>query len=432
MSDYMFMLESHLTSAQSAALAAIVAAAQETELNLFLTGASVRDMLGGFAIRDLDFAVEGAPSKLVKALVKRGAELISSDDHRKEADLRMAGGVHANLVMSRAEKYARPGARPTITAAPIYDHLRHRDFTINAMALSLNKGSRGLLIDPTNGAGDLQNREIRAISNYSLYDDPARILRLIRYQVRYGFAVEARTQNQYNNAREAEIEKSIPAAALRSDLVRAASEPNPGELVKAYERENLLTLFSPALTGAKVNHAGFQKLQKAMQLAPYGLDLHLDMLGLFLNLLVEKLSPKEQAAFIGACALTKEDVDLWRKLDARAKKLEKAVAAPTLKRASQIYGLLSKSMGDEIFYLLCRSGQRTVLDRLKNYLQKYLPAAHEVTDADVIARGGQPGTPKFEQLRAQVVSGRLDGRIRKPVPPPEPVPVAATAARRFN
>src|SRR5579863_4279849 len=101
--------------------------------------------------------------------------------------------------MARHEKPGKPGAKPQVQAATIHEDLRGRDFTVNAIALSLSRASRGLLIDPTNGAGDLERKELRAVSNYTLYDDPSRILRMFRLQVRLGFAIEERTRMQYQN-----------------------------------------------------------------------------------------------------------------------------------------------------------------------------------------------------------------------------------------
>ena len=433
MSDYMFMLESHLTGPQNKALAQVMAVAQQAGLNVYLTGGSMRDVMGGFAARDLDIVVEGQVSKLVKALQKEGAELVATDELLKSSEMRLLGNVPVGISMSRQERYARSGAKPQISPAPIHEHLRCRDFTINAIALSLSKGSRGLLIDPTNGVSDLQLRELRTVGNYTLYDDPSRLLRLLRLEVRLGFAIGERTMAQYRNAREAGLEAHITPAARRQELLAMAAEPNPGELIKRLEQEGLLTLFAPALSGAKVNHAGFQKLHKAAQSVPYGHDFEFDPRGLFLFLLTELLTPKERAALIQASALEKADTDLWQKLETRAKKLEKALQAPKLSRASQIYAALRAVPGDEILFLLCRSTHRLVTDRLKNYLQKYLQTAQEVTDADVVAKGGVPGTPKFDVIRNQIVNGRLDGRLKKPAPVVvEVAPVAVASARRFN
>ncbi len=106
--------------------------------------------------------------------------------------------------------------------------LRCRDFTVNAIALSLNKASLGLPIDPTNGVGDIERKELRAIHNYSFYDDPSRMLRLIRFKVRLGYAIDERTRLQYENAREAEMLTRITAEALGAELRHIADEPLAG------------------------------------------------------------------------------------------------------------------------------------------------------------------------------------------------------------
>src|SRR5205823_11867480 len=135
-------------------------------------------------------------------------------------ELLFPSGVTVQIAMSRHEKYGRTGSKPQISPATIQDDLRGRDFTCNAIALSLSRASRGLLLDPMNGLAEIGRRELRAISTYGFYDDPSRLLRLFRFQVRLGFTIEDRTQMQVANAREAEVEQSIPPRTLGDDLKR--------------------------------------------------------------------------------------------------------------------------------------------------------------------------------------------------------------------
>ena len=425
MSDYMFMLDSHLTGEQSKALAEVREAAAEANVNLFLTGGAMRDMMGGFPIRDLDFTVEGAGIKFARHVAERSnAEIISEDDHRKSVELLFPGNVTVEIAMARQEKYGKPGTRPVVQPATIHEDLRRRDFTVNAIALSLSKASRGLLLDPSNGLGDLSNRELRAVSNYGLSDDPSRMLRMIRFRVRLGFAVAERTMQQYKNAREAELENKIPPEALEHELWQIAEDPLAGDVLKALEDEALLKLISPALAGPKLNLAAFQKLQKARLMMPFGINTRVDWHALFLFLLFEKLTAKERSQVVSAVGLKKAAVDAAAKLESRAKKLEKELTAGNLQRPSTLYNLLSKAPGEAILFVLMRSTQRLVVDRLKNYLQKYLPAAQEVTEKDVIERGGKLGTPKFAKLYQELIAARLDARPKKvvPVEPPPPPP----------
>jgi tRNA nucleotidyltransferase (CCA-adding enzyme) len=437
MSDYMFMLDSHLSGEQTEAVSSVRDAAEQAALNLFLTGGAMRDMMGGFPIRDLDFTIEGPALRIAKSLAEtKGAEIISINDQRKSAEIRLPGNVHASISMAREERYSKPGSKPQIQPASIHDDLRGRDFTVNAIALSLGKASRGLLLDPCNGLGDLARKELRGVTNHVLYDDPSRILRLIRLRTRLSFTTDERLMAQYKNAREAKLELKIGASTLESELRQIAVEPLSGDIVKALDEEGLLSLFSPALAGAKLNFSSLAKLQKALQSVPYGLRISVDYYVLFLALLFEKLSGKERNQMIANVGLDKGSADAAQKLESRAAKFEKELAAAKINRPSTLYALLSKVPGEVLIYASLKSGQRIIVDRLKNYFQKYLPTAQEVTPQDVMEQGGQPGTAKFDKIYKELIAARLDARPKKPVieepPPPPPPPPGRRSASSFG
>ena len=423
MSDYMFMLESHLTGEQFRVVGQMQAAGAATGLSLYLTGGAMRDVLGGFPVRDLDFTVEGNPAKLVKVMTTmHGGVVVSTDEPKKSTQLRFEGGVTMEIAMARSERFAKSGARPTIEPATIHDDLRCRDFTVNAIGLSLNKASLGLLVDPTNGVGDIERKELRAVHNYSFYDDPSRMLRLIRFKVRLGYVIDERTRLQYENAREAEMLTRISAEALGRELRNLAAEPDSHDQLAAIEQEKLIELYLPELTGAKLNLPVFSKLQKARHMVPFGLDFRINTLPLFLYVLFEKLNSKERATLIGAAELTKVEAAAPEKLAGSAKKLEKDLKSPKLQKASQLYAVLSKAPGEQVLYLDVYSTQRIVHDRIRNYFQKYLPAALEVTNEVVAATGVAQGTPKFQRVKEEMIVARLDARPKKPAAAPEPLP----------
>jgi tRNA nucleotidyltransferase/poly(A) polymerase len=422
MSDYIYMLESHLNPDQIRAVEEVQAAAALANVNLFLTGGAMRDMLGGNRIRDLDFVVEGNALKVARTIVERGsAHIASSDEDRKTADLVFASGVTAQIAMSRQEKYGR-GSKPQVSPATIQEDLRGRDFTCNAIALSLNKASRGLLLDPMNGLADIGHRELRAVSPYGFYDDPSRLLRMIRLSVRLGFALEERTRMQVENAREAAVENQIPAGALSDELRRISAEDSPSEILKQLEGAGLSKLFSPALEGPKVNLPGLQRLEKAAKLLPDDIKVRAARLGPFLYVLTEKLAPKEKQALVKTTAMPKADVDAWQKLEAKSKKLETALRSPRIRRASQVYHLVNAAAPDEVLFLLYHSALKPVQERLRNYFQKYLPAVQEILPEEWATVPGTPGTPKYNKARDAFVSNRLDRKVKKPAPPPEAPP----------
>jgi tRNA nucleotidyltransferase (CCA-adding enzyme) len=435
MSDYIYMLESHLSPDQNRVVEEIQSAAAQVNLNLFLTGGAMRDMLAGFRIRDLDFVVEGAALKLAKTVAERtSARVLSEDDNRKCAELLFAGGVTAQIAMSRQERASRAGAR-VVTPATIQEDLRGRDFTCNAIALSLNRASRGLLLDPMNGLADIERHELRSVNPYGFYDDPTRLLRLFRFCARLGFTIEERTAMQVANAREAEMDQQIPGRALGLELRRIGTEDNPAEIVKALDDAGLLALFSPALKGEKANVAGLVKLEKAARLLSDDPSTRAARVGPFLYAFTEHLSPKERQAMFKHVELSKSEIDGLQKLEARAKKLETALRSARIRKPSQVYPIVAAAPPDEVLFVLYHSPLKPVQERLRNYFQKYLAAVQEITPEEWAAVTGQPGTPKHNKAKSEFIRKRLDRRPKKvelpPAPPPPPV-VEAAAVRRVR
>src|SRR5579885_1617842 len=155
MPDYMFLLESRLSPEQRAAMMRVQELSAAMGFNVYLTGGTVRDLITGATLRDLDFTVEGNPSKI-------------------------AGDCEGSISAARDDHYVRPGTKPEIRWSTIMEDLRRRDFSLNAIAISLNPASRGLLLDPTNGLSDIERGEIRALTIHSFTNQPVRLLRALR------------------------------------------------------------------------------------------------------------------------------------------------------------------------------------------------------------------------------------------------------------
>ena len=154
MPDYMYQLESRLSADQWAGLLRIQELSAAGETNLYLVGGAVRDLISGMPIRDLDFAVEGNPARMIRELEKGGAQIAAENEALRSVELILAGDVEVSVAAAREDVYARPGAKSEVRFSTIMEDLRRRDFSINAIAISLNANSRGLLLDPTNSRAD--------------------------------------------------------------------------------------------------------------------------------------------------------------------------------------------------------------------------------------------------------------------------------------
>ena len=157
MPDYIYLLENRLSADQRHALAQLRTAARDAGILLFLTGDAVRDLTSGHAVRELEVAVNGNALKLKKPLEKLGGKLWGEDEPSRSLYLCFPGTVRVNVVSAHRVEYPKPG-KPVFHPASIQEDLRRRDFTVNSMAISLNEGSFGLLMDPLNGAADIEAR----------------------------------------------------------------------------------------------------------------------------------------------------------------------------------------------------------------------------------------------------------------------------------
>src|ERR1700680_3081337 len=245
MPDYMFLLESRLSPEQRAVMMRVQELATSMGFNLYLTGGTVRDLITGASLRDLDFTVEGNPTKIARELEKGGAKILSEDEKLRHIEVLFGGDVEGSIAAARDDHYVRPGTRPEIRWSTIMEDLRRRDFSLNSIAISLNPASRGLLLDPTNGLSDIEHGEVRALTIHSFTNQPVRLLRALRLAARMGFKLESRTQEWFNLAIERELHHTIEPHDAGGELRALAREERPAVVLKAWEQHDLLEGIHP-------------------------------------------------------------------------------------------------------------------------------------------------------------------------------------------
>src|SRR5213080_2597885 len=265
MADYIYTMELRLTPNQQKGVTLVQDIARAAGMNIYLTGGAVRDIISGFSIRDLDFTVQGNPLKLQKELERAGAVISAADEDLKTVYLRLPGSVRAEISMARTEQYDKAGKPPSISPATIIEDLRRRDFTINAMALSLNPGSRGLLMDPFNGAADIEAKLLRILHSYAFVEDPSRLIRASRFSARFQWPFEERTQARYDSAKENKYIEHITDRAIGYEIEQLAYEDDPLHIMKALEKEDWLKVLSSHWTTAKVDVDGLSELVHTRQ-----------------------------------------------------------------------------------------------------------------------------------------------------------------------
>ncbi len=210
-----------LSEAESAAVRDAIAAALEADARLWLVGGPVRDLILGRRVADIDIAVDGDAEEFALRLAARTGHKVVRHGRFGTATLR-AEGFSIDFALTRRETYARPGALPDVEPAGIEEDLARRDFTVNAMALSLAPAS-GDLLDPHGGRPDIEARLIRTLHERAFQDDATRMLRACRYAARLGFEVGPQTAHLIR--RDLAYLDAISGPRLRRELALLFREP---------------------------------------------------------------------------------------------------------------------------------------------------------------------------------------------------------------
>ncbi|MCU1271229.1 MAG: Polynucleotide adenylyltransferase [Acidobacteriaceae bacterium] len=440
MADYIYTMELRLTPNQQKGVTLVQDVARNAGMNVYLTGGAVRDIISGFPIRDLDFTVQGNPLKLQKEFERSGAIIGGTEDDLKVLYLTLPGGVRAEISPARTEKYEKTGKPPVIAPATIIEDLRRRDFTVNAMALSLNPGSRGLLLDPFNGAADVEAKLVRVLHNYAFVEDPSRLIRASRFAARFHWVLEERTQARYESAKENNYIEYITNRAIGNEIEQLAYEDDPLNVVRVLEKEGWLKVLSPHWTTAKIDTNGLSELMRTRQ-QMNELGYAPDPAAAVLHFLTAKLSDKE-VSDIRKLIPRKDLVEAWRDISDHAKELAKRLSGKEAATPSRTWKLLSNARQDMVLFLAVTARQQAVEQKIKNFFTKWREVQQKIPLPEMTELLITPQLPEYPKIAEEVFMLLLDGKLRSrterlnflkplapPPPPPPPPPRRGRAAK---
>ena len=368
MADYIYTMEIRLTPDQMKGVNLVQDVARAAGITLYLTGGAIRDIISGFTIRDLDFTVQSNPLKLQKDFERAGAQLVGHDQDVRTLFLVLPGNVRAEIGMARSEHYEKVGKPPVVAPASIQEDLRRRDFTVNAMALSLNEGSRGLLLDPFNGVADIEAKVLRILHNYSFVEDPSRLIRATRFSARFHWPLEERTQQRYDSAKENKYIEHISKTAIGHEIAQLAHEDDPLAVVRALEKEEFLKVLHPHWTVAKVDTSGLSQLMKTRQQI-VDLGYTVDPSAAVMYFLTAHHSDKD-VSDLRRQIPRKDLVEAWRDIEDHAKDLAKRLMGKEAATPSRTWNLLSAARPEMVLFLAVTARQQAVAQKIKNFFTK--------------------------------------------------------------
>jgi tRNA nucleotidyltransferase (CCA-adding enzyme) len=429
MADYIYTMEIRLTPDQMKGVNLVQEVARSAGITLYLTGGAIRDIISGFTIRDLDFTVQGNPLKLQKDFERAGAQLAGHDEDVRTLFLVLPGNVRAEIGMAHTETYEKVGKPPVITPASIQEDLRRRDFTVNAMALSLNEGSRGLLLDPFNGVADIEAKLLRILHNYSFVEDPSRLIRATRFAARFHWPMEERTQQRYDAAKENKYIEHISRSAVGHEIAQLAHEDDPLNVVRALEKEDWLKVLHPHWSAAKVDTNGLGLLMKTRQ-QMVDLGYTVDPSPAVMHFLTARLSDKD-VSDLRRQIPRKDLIESWRDIEDHAKELAKRLTGKEAATPSRTWNLLSGARPEMILFLAVTARHQTVAGKIKNFLTKWRQVQQRIPLPEMTELLITPALPEYPKIARDVFMLLLDGKLRsrtetlkflKPFAPPPPPP----------
>ncbi|HSF60266.1 MAG TPA: CBS domain-containing protein [Gaiellaceae bacterium] len=371
---------------------------------VYLVGGTLRDILLGEESFDIDVAVEGDAIAFARALATALGGRFTPHDKFGTAIVSYGDGERLDVVTTRTEFYDSPGALPTVERAALREDLRRRDFTINAMAASLEPRNFGRLVDPYDGRSDLTARVLRVLHNLSFIDDPTRIFRGIRYEARYGLRFDDHTTSLARGCVEMGLVGDLSSVRLRDELVQLLEDPGaPGGI----ERLGELGVDRAIHPHLRSDGEAASLFERARTLRD---ELHVEvpLWRLGVAVLARDMSSNEAFDWLERLKIRRRDVDHIVGAITVAPRIAERLRGEPLTPA-QVVALADPFAPDAPLLALAREEQPA----LREYFTRLRSVKLEIGGAD-LAELGLAESPQvgevLAELRRRKLNGELEGR----------------------
>ena len=359
---------------------------------VYLVGGAVRDLLLDQPVVDVDLAVEGDGPRTAREIAARLDGEASPHERFGTATVR-AGTLAFDIAATRSETYPEPGALPEVRAAGLAEDLGRRDFAINAMAAALQGDELGHLHDPHSGSADLDARIVRVLHDRSFIDDPTRLLRAVRYEVRLDFKMDEPTEELAREAARRNALATVSGPRIRDELLDLLREhAGPRGLVRLVELGLLETLggdlnVDPELVASAKLGAGETSADPA------------------LTALAALASPEPDAAWVESLGLRADERDAVLRAARKAPQLAKTVHADMTDSA--IHALLHCEHPETLALTLAYGAPGGPILR---YLADLQGVRLEITGDDLI-EAGVPESRALGRALEETLRKKLDGEL---------------------
>ena len=352
--------------------------AKEINQKAYLVGGMVRDLLLGFDNLDIDIVVEDNAHLLAETLVKKfpNSHLSAKHDrfHTAKVVFNLNGtNIPIDLASTREEIYEYPAALPKVNVSNLKKDLIRRDFTINALAVSLLPGDFGEVVDLFNGLNDLENKKIKILHNQSFIDDPTRMIRAVRFACKLGFTIEENTQKLLDDAIKSKqfdnLVEKIRGDRVKIEIRYLFNLSNIEEAIKMFFGSGIYKMISTELKPCTdaINCVSADGLHDWL---------------IYLALIVKDLGWNRQEKIFKNLQLTGDEIKIIRDAFNAYENLRKSNDVDSINMYRTLKGLSCESVA--IVRLLVTPKLTSLIDE---YIDKTSKIKLEITGQDLISMG---------------------------------------------
>jgi tRNA nucleotidyltransferase (CCA-adding enzyme) len=405
------LLKERLPRKVTKILADLGTAADGLGYNAFLVGGFVRDLFLKRENLDVDVVIEGDGIRFAQEFARICGIKVRSHQKFGTAVLIFPDGFKIDVATARIEYYDSPAALPNVEESSLKMDLYRRDFTVNTLAIRLNKRDFGVLIDYFGGAKDIKEKVIRVLHNLSFVEDPTRVLRAIRFEQRFGFKIGKLTLSLMKNAVSINCFKGLSGRRLFLELKLILSEQEPFKAIQRMSEFDLLQVFSPRIKLAPEMISVMEEIRAVLswfnllyldesyepwKVYWHGLTSGIDQGGL--KEISEKLQlgNSEKQSLVDprpALSQTMEHIDRQQEEDNHT-----------------LYTLLSQYDNETLLYSMARSKSKKVKRGISTYFTKLKGTRTLLRGRDLKSMGMLPG-PLYKEILDTLLKARLEGAV---------------------
>lgn len=382
------------------------------DLPVYVVGGFVRDLLLGTENLDIDVTVEGDGILFAETFARRRGCRVKSHQKFGTAVLVFPDNFKIDVASTRLEYYSSPGALPTVERSSLKMDLYRRDFTINTLAIRLNRKDFGILIDFFSAQRDLQDKVIRVLHNLSFVEDPTRVFRALRFEQRLGFRIAKHTENLIRNAVKMNFLSKLGGKRLLTELVIILKEKEPALGIERMASLGLLQFIHPEL---RLNQETRARIEEAGKIIAWFdllyLERRYEKWVLFFLVLTDSLDGDQFVETCGRLSLSEHYRERLSELKGRVTSIlecmQRRIARGTRMLRSEVYFWLEGLPVEMLLYLMTKARSDEVKKLVSLFFTQLQGIRLSINGEDLKAMGLEPG-PHFKVLLDRVFRARLD------------------------